>query len=474
MRAAALILAAGLALPGCGGGAEGGGGPPRLVVGTEAAYPPFEFVDAERRIVGFDVDLVRAAAREAGFEAVFVDQPFDGLIPGLQQGKYDAAVSAMTITPERAEVVAFTDGYYDAGQVIAVREGTTGISTPADLAGKVVAVQANTTGHRQAERIAGAEVRSFPSIEPAFMELAAGRADAVINDDPTTFLYAREHGGIRIVGAPFTEEQYGIAVRRDDAALLAKLNEGLRRVRASGEYDRLRKVWIEGKPPLAAGALGVLVRALGLSLQIAACSLAVALALGLLVALCRMSPRPWLRWPATAYVEIVRGVPLIVLLFWIYFGVFSDLLSRTGIALHGFAAAVLAFGICYSAFIGETYRAGIQSVDRGQEEAARALGLSRRRSLRWVILPQAVRNVLPALGNEAIALFKDSSLASVIAMPELMHVGRQEAGRTFRTMEIFTVVALLYLVVTLALSRVQKHLERRFGAGTLDTDPRHH
>jgi His/Glu/Gln/Arg/opine family amino acid ABC transporter permease subunit len=220
---------------------------------------------------------------------------------------------------------------------------------------------------------------------------------------------------------------------------------------------------------LGAGTLLVLFEALGLSLRIAACSLAVALLLGLLVALCRLSPRPWLRLPATAYVEVVRGVPLIVLLFWIYFGVFSDLLADLGIAIHGFAAAVLAFGVCYSAFIGETYRAGIQSVDRGQEEAARALGMTHRQALRWVILPQAVRNVLPALGNEAIALVKDTSLASVIAMPELMHVGRQEAGRTFRTMEVFTAVALLYLATTLVLSRVQKHLERRFGAGTLDS-----
>jgi polar amino acid transport system permease protein len=223
---------------------------------------------------------------------------------------------------------------------------------------------------------------------------------------------------------------------------------------------------------LGPGTLLILLEALGLSLRIAACSLVMASVLGLLVALCRLSPRWWLRWPATAYVESVRGIPLIVLLFWIYFGVFSDVLSRAGIVLHGFTAAVLAFGICYSAFIGETYRAGIQSVDRGQEEAARALGLSRRRTMRWVILPQAVRNVLPALGNEAIALVKDTSLASVIAMPELMHVGRQEAGRTFRTMEVFTAVALLYLITTLVLSRVQRVLERRFGAGTLDSDSR--
>ena len=211
---------------------------------------------------------------------------------------------------------------------------------------------------------------------------------------------------------------------------------------------------------------------LGLSLLIGVCSLLVALVAGLLVALCRLSPRAWLRLPATVYVEIVRGIPLLVLLVWIYFGVVSDLLSRCGTVLHWFPATVLAFGVCYSAFIGETYRAGIQSVDPGQEEAARALGLGRRQAMRWVILPQALRNVLPALGNEAIALVKDTSLASVIAVPELMLRGTQEAGRTFRYMELYTVVALLYLGTTLLLSQLQRFLERRYGGATAHRDPR--
>jgi His/Glu/Gln/Arg/opine family amino acid ABC transporter permease subunit len=204
---------------------------------------------------------------------------------------------------------------------------------------------------------------------------------------------------------------------------------------------------------------------LGLSLLLALCSLVLALAGGLGVALCRLSPRSWLRLPATAYVEVVRGIPLLVLIVWIYFGVFSDLLSGLGIPLHGFPAAVLAFGICYSAFLGETYRAGIESVDPGQMEAARALGLPRRRAMRLVVLPQALRNVLPALGNESISLVKDTSLASVIAIPELMLRGLQVQGRTFRTMEVFTTVALLYLATTFLLTRLQGLLERRLGAG---------
>ena len=470
-RAAALLLA-GAALAACGGPPDG----TRIVVATEAAYPPFESKTTDGIIVGFDVDLVRAAARESGLEAEFVDQAFDGILPGIAQGRYDAAVSAMTITEERAKVVDFTDPYFEAGQVIAVRVDGPPIRGLEDLAGKTIAIQRNTTGHLAAEKVPGAQVKDFDAIEPAFLELLARRADAVINDYAPTFLYAREHPEVRIVGEPFTQESYGIAVKKGNAALLAKLNEGLRKVRASGEYDRLRSEWIgvDRREGTSTGrTLLYLLEGLGLSLVLGACSLAVALVGGLAVALGRMSPRRWLRWPATAYVETIRGVPLLVLILWIYFGVISDLLGQVGLPLHWFPASVIAFGACYSAFIGETYRAGIQSVDLGQSAAARALGLSGPQAMRFVVLPQAIRNILPALGNESISLFKDTSLATVIAVNELMNRGKQVAGREFRTMEIYTLVAVLYLATTLVFSLLQRRLERRLDDGAhRDPGPR--
>ena len=216
-----------------------------------------------------------------------------------------------------------------------------------------------------------------------------------------------------------------------------------------------------------------LLQGLGLSLVLGACSLVLALLGGLAVALGRLSPRPWLRWPATAYVEVIRGVPLLVLILWIYFGIVSDVLGRMGLPLHWFPASVLAFGACYSAFIGETYRAGIQSVDPGQAEAARALGLTHRQAMRRIVLPQAVKNILPALGNESISLFKDTSLATVIAVNELMNRGKQVAGRDFRTMETYTVVALLYLGTTLVFGLFQRRLERRLRAGSPHPDHGH-
>jgi len=218
----------------------------------------------------------------------------------------------------------------------------------------------------------------------------------------------------------------------------------------------------------------ILLQGLEISLLLGVCALAIALVAGLVVAMGRTSRRAWIRLPASLYVDFVRGVPLLVLVLWIYFGPFDTLLAKVGIGFNAFSAAVGALAICYSAFIGETYRAGIESVDPGQTEAARALGLGHGQTLRFVVLPQAIRNVLPALANESISLFKDTSLASVIAVPELLLQGKLEAGRGFRTMEVYSVVALLYLSLTLVLTQVQRALERRYGAGARDPGPGRH
>lgn len=238
-----LFAVALLGAAGCGGEAKNS---LRLVVATEAAYRPFEFKDETGAIVGFDIDLMREVAREAGLEAEFVDQPFAGLLPGLHQGKYDAAISCITIKPERALEADFTEPYYDAGQVVAVPAKDAATRGTADLAGKVVAVQQGTTGEDAAKRVPGARVKSFESTEMAFLEVLAGRADAVINDEPTTRIYVKDHPGLRVAGAPFTQEQYGIAVRKGNAALLAKLNDGLKKARASGAWARLKEKWIGG------------------------------------------------------------------------------------------------------------------------------------------------------------------------------------------------------------------------------------
>jgi len=188
--------------------------------------------------------------------------------------------------------------------------------------------------------------------------------------------------------------------------------------------------------------------------QITIVSMIFALLLGLLAGLGRTARVPWMNILASFYVEVIRGIPLLAQLFWIYYA-----MSRF-IRLGPQVSAVLGLSICYGAYIGETFRAGIQSIPKGQMEAARALGLSRTQAMRYIIIPQAIRVVLPPVGNEFIAMLKDSSLVSVLAISDMLRRGREYASRTFAYFETYTLVALVYLLVTLVFSRVVFYIEQ--------------
>jgi len=193
-----------------------------------------------------------------------------------------------------------------------------------------------------------------------------------------------------------------------------------------------------------------------MTIELTIISVGIGVIIGIFGGIARVSRNPILLIPSTIYVEVIRGTPLLAQLFLVYFG-----LPSLGINLPPFTAAVIAMGINSGAYVTEIFRGGIQSIERGQMEAARSLGLSYLQAMRYIILPQAFKRILPPLGNEFIAMLKDSSLASTIAIAELMRVGREITSRTFRSFEVLAVVALLYLAITLPLSLVVRYTERR-------------
>lgn len=203
--------------------------------------------------------------------------------------------------------------------------------------------------------------------------------------------------------------------------------------------------------------------------QVTILSIMLALILGLFTGLGRISKNRTINLIASTYVEVVRGIPLLVQLFYIYFAlgqVFANLPDSNFVFVFlknmpPLVAAVIAMGFCYGAYMGEVFRAGIQSIDMGQTEAARSLGFNRRQTMFYVILPQAWRTILPPVGNEFIALLKDSSLVSILAVSDILRRGREFASVTFHYFETFTMVALVYLVITLLLSKVVSIMEER-------------
>jgi polar amino acid transport system substrate-binding protein len=215
-----------------------------LRVGTDATYPPFETIDpASGRLAGFDVDLVRALAGRLPARVEFVVVPFDGIVPGLKSDKYDLIISAMTITPERARQVLFTEPYTVAGQSIVARSAAAAIRGPADLAGLRIGCQLATTGEMEAKKVPGARVVSYDAIGAAFRDLENGNLDAAIADTPTARIFIRDHPTLRLAGAPLTREEFGMAVRPADGDLAAALNAALAELRAGGEMDAIEERW---------------------------------------------------------------------------------------------------------------------------------------------------------------------------------------------------------------------------------------
>lgn len=192
--------------------------------------------------------------------------------------------------------------------------------------------------------------------------------------------------------------------------------------------------------------------------------------LGLLIAMCRISKNKLLRFTGTAYVEFIRGTPLLVQLFIIYYGLqaigirFPDIpfMSKLlGINFSDFMSGVITMGINSAAYVCEIFRSGIQSIDKGQTEAGRSLGLSYGRTLFHIVIPQAVRNVLPALGNEFVVVIKESSIVSIIGIADLMYKANTVRGNTFQPFEPLLVAAVVYFLLTFPLSKLLAYIEKR-------------
>ncbi|MGM9580310.1 MAG: amino acid ABC transporter permease [Anaerovibrio sp.] len=208
---------------------------------------------------------------------------------------------------------------------------------------------------------------------------------------------------------------------------------------------------------LMINSLPLLIAGAGITIQITAISVGLGLVIGMFVGIARISNVKLLRWLAAIYIDFLRGTPLLVQIFLIYFALPVILGQR----VDPFIAAITACGINSGAYIAEIFRAGIQAIDEGQMEAGRSLGMTWVQTMRYIIVPQAFKNIVPPLGNEFIALLKDSSLVSVIGFEELTRRGQLIIARTYGSLEIWISVAIIYLVMTLTISRLVAYLEKR-------------
>ena len=487
------LLAAGLLSGLLGGWISGLGGwalaAPRTAtgaawkVGTDPTFPPFELRDSSNgQVTGFDLDLIKAIGQEAGHPIQVVPMPFDGIIPALQANSINAAISAITITAQRARSIDFSRPYFKAGQAIVVRVKGPSYTSLEQLKGRRIAVQIGTTGAIAAARVPGAQVSSFDSTPLALQELANGNADAVVSDVPA-ILYAVQQAnltGLRISGENLSTEYYGIALPTR-SPITAQIDAALGSLMESGQYAEIYRRWFDAEPPTlppsapvlkekasALAGLNVqtlaqnLLKGAGITLLLTVLAFSFGLIGGTALAMVLQAPWPLAHRLCRLNIDFFRGTPMLVQLFLIYFGLPALLQNlEIGFTIDRLPAAVTALSLNVAAYLAETLRSGIESIDRGQWEAADALGFSPLERMRFVIAPQAIRRVLPPLANEFITLIKDTSLAAVIGFDELFRQGQLMVATTYRAFDIYIAVALVYLVMTTSASVIFKQLERR-------------
>ena len=219
-----------------------------ITVGTDATWPPMEFVNEDKEIVGYDIDLMNAIADAAGFEVEFQNTAWDGIFAGLGTGEYDAVISSVTITEDRQQTMDFSEPYINAGQVLIVQQSTTGVEALEDLQGERVGAQIGTTGAFEVGNVDGVELATYDELGLAIEDLTNGRIAGVVADTPIAADYVLQNDeysdALKIVGEPFTEEFYGIAVEKGNDEVLALINEGLAKVKEEGIPAQLEDKWL--------------------------------------------------------------------------------------------------------------------------------------------------------------------------------------------------------------------------------------
>jgi polar amino acid transport system substrate-binding protein len=456
---------------------------------------PFSYKDPKdpSKVIGFEAEIVQALADELGMELQFHQNSWEGLVEGLKRGDYDIVVNGLEITPDREQVVNFSQPYYLTAEVLTVRKSDDSINKLEDTEGKRV----GTLAASLAQRILGEQpfpitMVTYSEELHAYNDLAMGRLDAVFLDEAIALYYALPNPELKNVGGPVGEMLYGIATRKDDKELTLKIRAAVAKMIEDGRLRKIlerwnlwnqttAKAWNQSvqpqSPPDAYNAylatafkkvswkerferyvsfLPLLGKGALMTMQISILSMMLAMIVGLLTALARLyGPKP-LSWLALAFVEVFRGTPLLIQLFLIFYG-----LPHLGIRFDPFVAAVLGLGLNYGASEAENYRAGILSIPKTQMDGAQALGMSQAQALRHVILPQAVRVVIPPVTNDFIALLKDSSLVSVITMVELTSTYGQLASTYFDYLGIGLLTAAVYFLIGLPFVRLSRWLESR-------------
>ncbi|MGK0551028.1 ABC transporter substrate-binding protein/permease [Enterococcus faecalis] len=438
-----------------------------LIVGLSADYAPYEFhatVDGKDQVVGFDISIAQKIAADLGVKLKIEELGFDALLGALKTGKIDMVISGMSPTPERLQEVSFSLPYMHVKQRVIVRkDDETRFTSTKDFNGINVGAQKQTTQEELIKNeMTGAIPTSLQKIPDIIMNLKNKKIEAAVIEGPVAEAYIAQNKDLAFADITFQngEKDAAVAFSKNAPILEKKVNASIKEIDDQKLMDGYQKeanklMFADNKSFLEKYGKYYLSGA-GYTIFLAFIGVLFGAILGGLLALMKLAQSKLLRGLATAYIEYVRGTPLLVQIFIVYFGT-----GVLGLDLSKIAAGCIALALNSGAYVAEIIRAGINAVNKGQLEAARSLGMNQAQAMRFIIFPQAIKNILPALGNEFVTVIKESSVVSVIGVSELIFQAGNVQGASFKPFLPYLVVSLIYFVLTFTLSRLLGIAERR-------------
>lgn len=447
----------------------------------DSSFAPFEYQNDSGKYEGIDIDLIKAIAKQQGFNIEISNPGFDAALNAVQTGQADGVMAGMSITDARKEIFDFSDAYYTSNILLAVKKESS-VKSYDDLSGKTVGAKNGTSSYTWLSEHAaqyGYTLRAFDEASTMYDSLNSGSIEALM-DDEAVLRYAIKQG--RNFDTPIDGEksgEYGFAVNKGaNPELLEMFNNGLAALVKSGEYDKIVSKYLGSTDAKKSTSSSVdettiwgliknnysqLLTGLGTTLSLTLISFAIAMVIGIIFGMMAVAPNKVLRTISAIFVDVVRGIPLMIVAAFIFWGIPNLIESMTGhqSPINDFLAATIALSLNAGAYIAEIVRGGIEAVPKGQMEASRSLGISYGKTMKKVILPQAVRLMLPNFINQFVISLKDTTIVSAIGLVELFQTGKIIIARNYQSFRMYAILAIIYLVMITLLTRLAKRLEKR-------------
>ena len=425
------------------------------IISSDSSFAPFVFQNESNQYTGIDMDLIKAIAEDQGFTIQINNPGFDAALNAVQSGQADGMIAGMTVTDTRKETFDFSDSYYTANSILAVSESST-ISSYKDLKGKTVGVKNGTASQTfltDNQTKYGYKIKTFSDGASLYDSLNSGSVAAIMDDEPV-IRYAIKQGKkfkTPIEGTP--SGKLAFAVKKGSHPELIKMfNNGLANLKENGTYDKILEKYLADNSSAESSVDESTIWGL-LSNNFPQ----------LLSGMFSVSPYKSLRLIATIFVDVIRGIPLMILAAFIFWGIPNLIESITNqqSPINDFVAGTIALSLNSGAYIAEIVRGGIQAVPVGQMEASRSLGISYSKTMRKVILPQATKIMLPNFVNQFVIALKDTTIVSAIGLMELFQTGKNIIARNYQSFRMYAILAVLYLLIITFLTRLAKRLEKR-------------